>query len=215
MPEVRRVLRTRLAARRAYDRMSAVYDWLTAGEAYVRRRLLRVAAIRRGERVLDLGTGTGAALRDLVDSAGPEGLVLGLDLSPGMLARARRKIAREAALVRGDAADLPLASGSVDVLVMSFSLELFDTPEIPQVLAEGRRILGAQGRLVVGSLASRPARNAVVRAYEWLHDRWPAWLDCRPIPVRTLLTESGFRLETVEEGSLWGLPVDLAVARRG
>lgn len=211
--ESRRVLRSKAAARRAYDRMSLIYDWLTAGEAYVRNRLLRVAAIQQGERVLDLGTGTGSALPDLARVAGRDGLVMGLDLSMGMLGRARKRMGATVDLIQGDAANLPLAEASFDVVFMSFSLELFDTPEFPGVLSECGRVLRADGRLVVGCLASRPKRTWPVPLYEWLHDRYPAWLDCRPIPVRALLTESGFRLEAVVESQLWGLPVDFVVAR--
>ena len=216
--ETRRVLRSKVAARRAYDRMSSVYDWLTGAEAHMRDRLLRMAGIGGGERILDLGTGTGSALIELARRTGSGGFVLGLDLSPGMLARAKKRIAgtetRGIGLIQGDASDLPLLSGGLDAVMMSFALELFDTPEIPGVLAECERVLRPGGRIVVGSLATRPHRGAMVRAYEWLHDRIPAWLDCRPIPVRHLLTGSGFRLEAVEERLLWGLPVDLVVARR-
>ena len=214
--EARRVLRPKAAARRAYDRMSSVYDWLTTAEAPMRDRLLLLGAVRNGERVLDLGTGTGVALAKLARDVRPHGLVIGLDLSAGMLARARQKIlgrmADAVSLIQGDAACLPLPPRSFDAVLMSFTLELIDTPEIPAVLAECKRVLRAEGRLVVGSLASRPRPNAMVRTYEWFHDRFPEWLDCRPIPARSFLTESGFRLERIREERLWGLPVDLIVA---
>jgi ubiquinone/menaquinone biosynthesis C-methylase UbiE len=197
--------------------MSSVYDWLTSAEAHLRDRLLRLMAVRSGERILDLGTGTGMALLELARNTGSDGLVLGLDLSSGMLDRARKKIGGTATagvgLIRGDAAHLPLRAGALQAVVMSFTLELFDTPEIPEVLAECRRVLGNQGRLAVSSLAARPQRNAMVRAYEWLHDRFPAWLDCRPIPLQSFLADSGFLIEKAEATQLWGLPVDLVVSR--
>ncbi len=214
--DVRRVLRPKAEARRAYDRMSAIYDGLTAGEAYLRRRLLRLAAPQPGEITLDLGAGTGAALPDLARGVGRAGRVVGLDLSPGMLVRARTKIAAAGPnvhLVCADSAHLPIPDSCFDLILISFALELFDTPEIPGVLSGCGRALRPSGRLVVGCLASRPRRNPVVRLYEWLHDRFPVWLDCRPIPVRQFVAAAGFRIERLQEALLWGLPVDLIVAR--
>lgn len=216
MEEIRPVSRSKAAAQRAYDRMSAFYEVLTAGEASMRRRLLQLGAAKAGERVLDLGTGTGPALEALGGSVGSEGMVLGLDLSRGMLRRARDKADRgllRCRLVQADAARLPLRRATFDRILMSFSLELFDTQEIPRVLQECRRCLRAGGRIVIGCLAVRPKRSLPVRFYEWLHDRLPETLDCRPIPVGRFLAQAGFAVERFEDESLWGLPVDLMVAR--
>jgi ubiquinone/menaquinone biosynthesis C-methylase UbiE len=216
--EASRVLRPHAAARSAYDRMSGFYDWLTAGESAMRSRLLRMAELRGGELVLDLGSGTGTALKSMAHDTGEHGLAVGFDLSAGMLSRAAANLRRSSAggrvrLVQGDAVACPFVNGAFDLILMSFSLELFDTPEIPRVLDECRRMLSSGGRLAIGCLATRPVRRWPVRLYETLHDRFPAWLDCRPIPVRAMLGEAGLRAEQVAEAALWGLPVDLVVAR--
>jgi ubiquinone/menaquinone biosynthesis C-methylase UbiE len=74
--------------------MSSVYDRLTAAESYLRNRLLRLVAVAPGQRAFDLGAGTGAALPTLGAPAGPDGLVVGLDLPREMLRRAADRIAR-------------------------------------------------------------------------------------------------------------------------
>jgi SAM-dependent methyltransferase len=77
-------------ARATYDRIAAVYDLAENPFEYrARNRALRLLAVRPGERVLDIGPGTGHALAALAGGAGPSGQVIGVDLSARMLARAR------------------------------------------------------------------------------------------------------------------------------
>ena len=97
--------------------------------------------VRPGETILEIGCGTGMALDDLSNWVGDKGAVHGLDLSPGMLQVAGARLVKgshvkSASLSCGDGACLPYASGVFSSLFMSFTLELFDTPEIPMVLAE-------------------------------------------------------------------------------
>ena len=214
-----RVRRSKEEARAAYDRMSAWYDLLAgASEVKHMRAGLRQLAPREGERILEIGFGTGKALASLTRSVGPSGRVYGVDLSAGMAGQAERRLeaagARgEAALILGDGARLPLADGVVDGVFMSFTLELFDTPRVPRVLGECRRVLGQGGRLGVVSLAKRGAANPSVRLYEWVHNRMPRYVDCRPIPVRQVLEEAGFTVVNLERRSMWTLPVDVVLVR--
>ena len=76
----------------------------------------------------------------LAEAVGPEGKVFGIDLSEEMRARARERVEKEHVIDRvelscGDATRLPYPDGSMDAVFVSFTLELFDTPEIPQALA--------------------------------------------------------------------------------
>ena len=81
---------------------------------------------------------------------------------------------------------------------MSFTLELFDTPEIPRVLAECRRVLRPAGRLAVVSISREQPDDAMVKAFEWTHRHFPNLLDCRPIHARRSVEAAGFAVVSSE-----------------
>ena len=197
-----------------YDHISAAYDLIAdPAEHGVRERGLALLDAQPGERVLDLGAGTGSALPLLAARVGELGLVCGLDASAGMLARAQQRVAGgRIALQRGDARRLPYLQEAFDAAFMSFTLELFEPPDISAVLSELRRVLKRRGRLVVVSLNLPAEPSLAVSAYRWLHGRFPHWIDCRPIRVSSLLGQAGYRTTRSEELTLWGLPILAVVA---
>ncbi len=208
---------SRQATRANYDRLSRWYDLLGgSSERPARGRGLELLDIQPGERVLEIGCGTGEALTDLARRAGPSGRVCGLDLSAGMLSVARGRIgrgaARPTALVRGDAARLPFPNEAFDAAFLSFTLELFPVGEMASVLRECGRALRPGGRLGVVSLLQRENPNRMERAYEWAHRRWPRVIDCRPIPLAKTLIEAGLEVSRTDELSIWGLAVGVIVA---
>src|SRR5271166_4108568 len=146
---------SRAETKALYDRISKVYDLLSDHtEGPVREAGLRMLAPQPAETVLEVGFGTGRALVWLARAVGPTGKVCGIDLSDGMRAVAESLVTRDAVADRvelrtGDATALPYPPASMDAVFTSFTLELFDTPEIPVVLAECRRSLKAGGRIVV------------------------------------------------------------------
>lgn len=212
-----RVRRPRSAAAAWYGRLGRWYGRLAGPfEAPAREAGLALLDARPGERVVDVGSGPGTALVPLARSVGPEGWVVGVDVAAGMCRAARdhvraAAVADRVAVVRGDAEHLPLGDASVDAAFASFTLELFDTPAIPRVLAEWGRVLGPDGRLVVVAL-SRARGGLAVRAYERLHGWFPTALDCRPIHVGRALRSAGFEVVERRDRTMWGLPVAVVLA---
>ena len=211
------VPRTKAQARASYDRMSRSYD-LFAGafEKRLRNLALGRLGIASGEAVLEIGFGTGHSLQQIAKAVGTEGRVCGVDLSAGMLEVSRQRLDRAGMSDRvelhcGDATQLPYADETLDAVFMSFTLELFDTPEIPIVLGEIKRVLKPDGRLGVVSLSREDGISLMVQVYEWLHQRLPQYIDCRPIYVEQALKEAGFQLAHSERQGLWGLPAKIAV----
>jgi len=218
--DISRVARSKAEAKAAYDSMSGWYDLLAgSSERKFREDCLRMLDVRAGETVLEIGFGTGDALLSLARSAGEQGKVFGLDISEGMRRRSQMRL-RKAGLFEsvelksGDATSLPFPTGSMDAVFMAFTLELFDTPEIPAVLGECRRVLRQRGRIGVVAMAKPDRSSRMVTLYEWAHRTFPAWADCRPIRTQPFLAGAGFEILDGRSRSMWGLPVEILLAKR-
>lgn len=212
------VTRSKHDAKRFYDRICRIYDLLSG--RFERRhveRTLRLLSPVEGESVLEVGFGTGHGLKDVAERVGVAGCVVGLELSSGMVRAARRRL-EEADLIcrvnlcQGDAGVLPFREGTFDAAFMGFTLELFDTPEIPYVLGEIRRVLSAGGRLGVVSLSKEGGPSRALRVYEWAHERWPVYFDCRPINLEESLNSAGYGVVVAERSGMAGLPVGAVIA---
>jgi ubiquinone/menaquinone biosynthesis C-methylase UbiE len=208
---------TFLETRQNYDRLSRWYDWFSSSERRFTELGLTLLRIQPGEKILEIGFGTGHALVDLARSVGESGSICGIDLSPGMFSVANRRIQhsglnRRISIQVGEATHIPYPDGQFQVAFMSFTLELFHTEMIPVVLAECQRILQPGGRLGIVSLKKKNA--PAVKAYEWFHHLFPKVIDCRPILVCQVLEKSGFMVNQAVEKMLWGLPVGIVIARR-
>ena len=117
-------------------------------------------------------------------------------------------------LYHRDASKLPFVNETFDAVFVSFTLELFDTPEIPLLLNEVRRVLKAEGRLGVTSLSRAKGNPIALRVYEWIHTKWPKYVDCRPIYLEQSLREAGYTVESKEMYNLLVLPVEIVVAMK-
>lgn len=129
-------------------------------------RMVEAAAVRSGDRVLDVACGTGVLTRAAAETAGPVGAVTGLDRNPGMLAVARR-LSPAIAWREGSAESLPFADQSFDVVLCQFGLMFFG--DRIGALREMWRVLKPGGRLAVAvwaSLDDTPAYAAEVALIE-------------------------------------------------
>ena len=131
--------------RAMFDRIAPVYDVMnrvmTAGLDLRWRRIAAEAVVKPGDRVLDACCGTG----DLaVASAKRGGVVTGLDFSPAMLERARRKLP-SATWVEGDLLALPFEAGSFEAATVGFGVR--NVADLEGGLDELRRVLKPGGRV--------------------------------------------------------------------
>nr|WP_206202881.1 malonyl-ACP O-methyltransferase BioC [Thioalkalivibrio sp. XN8] len=135
--------------RASFDAAADGYDAVAVIQAEVRARLLERLELFRLEprRILDAGCGTGHGARALLRHYRGAGLVA-LDLAPGMLAQARRRRPwlRRLDTVCADAAAVPLADGSVDLVFSNLMLQWCNQPDA--VFAEFRRVLRPGGLLL-------------------------------------------------------------------
>jgi ubiquinone/menaquinone biosynthesis C-methylase UbiE len=143
--------------------MSQQEQWQVAGsapEVYERelvpavfgpwaRILIELVDLKQGDRVIDIACGTGIVARIAAARMGPGGVVVGVDLNPGMLNVARRATDAAAPVHwREASADkLPFPDGSFDIAYCQLGLQFF--ADRPAALREMRRVLSAKGRLAV------------------------------------------------------------------
>lgn len=108
--------------------------------------VIQAADVRGGDRVLDVGCGTGVLTRAVASRVGTTGRVTGIDLNPGMLTVARRSHP-EIDWRQGDAGRLPFGDSQFDAVVSQFALMYF--PEREGALREMWRVLAPGGHLAV------------------------------------------------------------------
>lgn len=162
------------AVRTMFDRIAPRYDMMNrlislGLDQGWRRVALDLAAVGPGDRVLDLACGTG----DLSEAARARGAqVIGADFAREMLRGAHaREI--DAAFTCADAARLPIASGSVDVVTCGFALRNFVS--LPEVFAEMARVLAPGGRIALIDV-DRPGSAIVRFGHSLYFDRVVPWL---------------------------------------
>ncbi|MFB6090798.1 MAG: class I SAM-dependent methyltransferase [Halobellus sp.] len=158
---------------RDYGTWAPLYDWFaraTASVGGVRAGCVRALDPDPGDTVVDFGCGPGVNLPALREAVGPDGRVVGVDITGPMLDRARQRVQRRGwenvELVRGDATDPPI--GGVDAALSTFVTSLFSDP-----YAVVSRWCDIADSVVVTNFAPRgsaPA-NAALRAFARLNAR--------------------------------------------
>jgi ubiquinone/menaquinone biosynthesis C-methylase UbiE len=175
-----------------------LYDassWLMSfGQGWkVDREIVEAAAVQPGERVLDIGCGTGALTFPAADSAGAAN-VAGIDASPEMIEVARRKAGKRGVDLQfrlAPAEDLPFADGEFDVVLSGFMLHHLPEDVMRQAFAEALRVLKPGGRFLAADMVARSLMGRVIRLTGHAHpvegvDR-----------MKEMLKEAGF--QSVEE----------------
>jgi len=127
------------------------------------------ASVKAGETVLDLGSGAGIDAFLAAQEVGPTGRVIGVDMTPSMLRRARENATKggyaNVEFRLGEIESLPVADATVDLIISNCVINL--SPEKPRVFAEAMRVLKPGGRLLVSDLVlTRPLPESVRASVE-------------------------------------------------
>ncbi len=160
--------------RAMFDRIARVYDPMNLvisafQEPRWRRRLVAGARLAPGGSALDVASGTGKVAADLESRVQPDGRVLGVDISAGMIEIARRRFAGRHGLefVVGDALALPTESGTFDAATIAFGMR--NLPDYRRGFEEMARSVRPGGRVLCLEIA-RP-RSLLARFMRWWFDR--------------------------------------------
>jgi SAM-dependent methyltransferase len=198
-------------ARATYDAAAGQFDgaplgfWDRHGQATVAR-----LALAKGARVLDVCCGAGGSALPAARAVGPEGSVIGVDVSERLLGLARHKAARQGLdnvdLRIGDMTTLALPAGSFDAVVIVFGV--FFAPDMQAQVRALARLLRPGGKLAVttwGPGLFEPLYSAFLRSVRRLRPGLPEY---RPwdrlstqVDVATLMTRGGLRNVEVSAGS--------------
>ena len=205
--------------RRVYDRLSVVYPastYLFHRKAH--RLAIELAQIRDGSHVLEIATGSGEMFRRLLRE-NPQGVTIGLDLSPKMAAVTQGHVRKEfprhrAALQAVDVRNMPFADETFDSIVACYLWELLGTDDVVSSLNEVARVLKPGGRfttILIGQTSRR-----FNQAYKVATQVWPEFWGRQVAEwVPEEMEESmGFRIEHDQHSQQGFYPSRIIVARK-
>jgi demethylmenaquinone methyltransferase/2-methoxy-6-polyprenyl-1,4-benzoquinol methylase len=184
---------------RLYNILSPFYDYLTYFEKRSMEKGLQVTEIRDGNRVLEVGFGTGQMMIKLATRVGKDGTMVGLDLSQRMLEKTRKRVKKHDLVSRinlqlGDARNLPYQDNIFDMVLTTYMLDLINTPDLTQVLTEFKRVLKPGGRVILVNMSRGEHWYSNMKLYEWFYRKAPSLFGgCRPIMISPFLEELNFQ----------------------
>jgi len=184
--------------------------WLiTLGRSHIfRERMLRPARLKPGESVLDVGCGTGSLAIAAKQQIGPTGSVYGLDASPEMVARAKKKAQKTGAEVvfkQAFAQSLPFPESQFDVVLSTMMLHHLPAQARQELAGEILRVLEPGGRVLVIDFGE-PARKRPF--LDFLHHR-RGHVELKNIIA--LLTDAGLKI--IESGDVGMLGLQFVIAK--
>ena len=177
-----------------FSKVAGFYDsWGKLMESRAINKAVSIAGIGDNINVLDVGVGTGQLFKRIL-SENKHGLSFGIDLSPGMLAKAKNKfnsMEPNYLLSFGNAFNLPFKNETMDFILSSYVFDLLPVENFSIALTEFKRVLKTNGTGLVITMSM---------GNEWYNKIWyltakyfPSLLtNCRPIEISDYLVSAGF-----------------------
>lgn len=200
-----------------YDTKARIYDaWAYLTETDARERSLELADISDGQSILEVAVGTGLAFYEIVKK-NPGGVNVGIDLSSGMLEKAKRRLSKlkreNYSLSIMSAYDLKVENETIDTLFNNYMFDLISFADFKSVLGEFYRVLKPNGKLILVNM-TRPEKS-FSGIYEQIYKLSPRTMGgCRGVQMSSVLSESGFKVEAREYHQQFLFPSEVIVANK-
>ena len=184
-----------------YDALSPMYNlWGRMTESKARDRAIELADIKDNQDVLEVAVGTGIAFYETV-KRNPTGRSVGVDLSEGMLSKARKRLrglkGANYELKTGSALRLEEQDGSFDLLMNNYMFDLMAFEEMDTVLQEFKRVLRTGGKLVLVNMTVGEKFGTDI--YTWIYRISPKLMGgCRGVQLSEKLKVHGFNVKLRE-----------------
>ncbi len=198
-----------------FKRVVGIYDvWSRLTESKAVGTALGLAEIHDHLSILEVACGTGVVFEEIV-SRNPNGHNTGIDLSPDMLAKAKKRLGKfdstHYQLEEGDALHLSFAGKTFDLLMNNYMVDLMPEATFSEIASEYFRVLKPGGMAVVTTFSFGEKR--VNHFWLWLAEKFPDLLTgCRPVNFKDHLSGAGFTIEKVVQVSQNTFPSEVIKA---
>ena len=198
-----------------YDSLSKTYDiWGKLAETRARNRALELANIKDGQKILEVAVGTGLGFYEIVQR-NPNGTNIGVDISPGMLQKAEKRlgqlIAANYELKIGNAFSLEAQDECFDLLVNNYMFDLIAFDDMDTILKEFKRVLIKGGKLILVNMTEGESFGSGI--YRLIYRISPkSFGGCRAVKLSDRLQQHGFEVKLREYHQQWWFPSEVILA---
>ena len=198
-----------------YDSLSKTYDiWGKLAETRARNRAIELADIKDGQYILEVAVGTGLGFYEIV-GRNPNGTNTGVDISPGMLQKAKKSLGKLTAanyeLRIGNAFSLEEETGSFDLLVNNYMFDLIAFDDMDTILEEFKRVLKKGGKLILVNMTAGESLGSGI--YSLIYRISPKLFGgCRSVQLSDKLENHGFEVKSREYYQQLWFPSEVILA---
>ena len=181
-----------------YKNVAWFYDfwsWLTESKAA--NHVIEFAGIEDNQTILEVACGTGIVFEQIV-KLNPNGKNVGIDLSPDMLNKAKKKLQKNQRtnyeLKEGDALYLDFENNYFDCVVNNFMVDLMPSDTFDKIAEEFYKVTKPNGKVIVSTFSF--GKKKIHKFWLWLAKKFPGLLTgCRPVSFKESLIKAGFEIE--------------------
>lgn len=201
----------------SYKKVVWFYDfwsWLTERRAAM--YVIEFAEITDNTQVLEVACGTGVVFEKIV-KLNPNGVNIGIDLSPDMLEKAKKRLIKikdaNYELKEGDVLRLDFADNTFDTVINNFMVDLMPADTFDKIAEEFYRVTKPNGKIIISTFSF--GKKKINKIWFWVAKNIPDLLTgCRPVSFKENLIKAGFEIEKDLEISQNTFPSEIIKAKK-